>query len=179
MAKNTGVADVDIDGIAKLTDDELLMIEPKVSEPRMTVQAQPKNEIDIEAIARVSAAEIERSTASRQSRMSPQVQTVVRVENNFGAMTLLKYKGQTPSPIASRSKTYWAKAKQLSFYMDENTLIQFNNNCFVTDMEDIIDFLEGHPAFRVHFWKDKLPEDIIKIRKHDQAFITPIKGEYN
>lgn len=167
MAK-TSEAEVDIEKLAGITSTEAAQI----------VQANAPKELDTDAIVKATMAEIAKSFSSDKGVQPPQIQTVVNVQNKFGSMSLQKFKGTTPNIVQQRARRYFSKKKGLSFYVDDNTLLQFLNNSFETDDERLINYLETHPHYKVEFWKDKLPEEIIKIREHDKHFFTREKELY-
>lgn len=176
MAK-TSEAEVDIEKLAGITSEEAAQI-VNGRATTTTPQVAQTNGIDAEAIVRAAMAEIAKSLPNNNSSQSPQIQTVVNVQNKFGAMSLQKYKGQTPNIVQQRARRYFSKKKGLSFYVDDNTLLQFLNNSFETDNERLINYLETHPHYKVEFWKDKLPEEIIRIREQDKVFFTREKELY-
>jgi hypothetical protein len=171
MAKSSE-AEVDIEKLAGLTSEEAAQI----VNGKATTQA-PK-ELDAEAIVKATMAEIAKSLPSYSGVQPPQLQTIVNVQNKFGAMSLRKFRGQTPNIVQQRARRYFSVKKGLSFYVDDNTLLQFLNNSFETDDEGLIKYLETHPRYKVEFWRDKLPEDIVRIREHDKAYYTREKELY-
>lgn len=172
-------AEVDIEKLAGITSEEAAkIVQTKAPSPTPQPAAQASNGIDAEAIVKATMAEMQKSFSSNNGVQPPQIQTVVNVQNKFGSMSLQKYRGQTPNIVQQRAKRYFSKKKGLSFYVDDNTLLQFLNNTFETDDERLINYLETHPAFKIEFWKDKLPEEIIRIREHDKAFYTRVKEDY-
>lgn len=175
MAK-TSVAAENFEELAGMTVEQAtdkMADYPRESTPKVV----PTQQVDMNTVADVVQGEIDR-TASRRGFRTPQVHTTVKVENKFGVMALIKYQGYTPGYVESRAKKFFSASKGLSFYLDENTLLQFNNNSFVTDDEDVIDFLRSHPLFKREYWENALPDHIVNKKRRDKEQLTFDKTEY-
>jgi hypothetical protein len=171
MAKNS-VAEMDAEAIAGITLEEAGNLLGTTTEKNV-------NDIDVEAIAKITQAEIQKSMQERKVSHAPQVHTTVKVENKFGVMALVKHLGSTPDTDEQKSAKFFSNAKGLSYYINENFMIQFNNNSFVTDDEEIINFLRSHKTFQREFWEDALPQHIIDKKRKDKERLTYEREEYN
>lgn len=93
----------------------------------------------------------------------------------------IKHHGRYPG-ISDTSddgvELYLSYPRNLSFFVDETTVIEFDDRQYYTNDKDEINFLDGQKSLGLLFWKKEYPPEIVKKFKKDAKYLTRQEDDF-
>lgn len=103
------------------------------------------------------------------------------VVNEVAKKPYVKHHGRYPE-IADTSaedvELYLSYPRNLSFFVDENTVIEFDDRQYYTNNKEEINYLDQHKALGMLFWKKEYPPEIVKKFKQDAKYLTRQEDDF-
>jgi hypothetical protein len=103
------------------------------------------------------------------------------VVNEVAKKPYLKHHGRNPKVVNTSDEgveLYLSYQRNLSFFVEDNMVIEFDDRQYYTNDKDEIEFLNNQKALGILFWHKEYPPDIVKKFKKDAKYLTRSEDDF-